>query len=303
MTVAVHEFRPRRTSFAYDTTPDHWVPGDPHTTHVFNVLHVLLPAGERWFCDVYRRALPLIDEPGLARDVKAFMGQEATHARAHQRVLDDLDARGIDHTRMTRLVEGGFALVRPRPAPGWLPAVVGRRLERREVVHQLAAVAAIEHFTAVMGWWILTNDALDRAGADPDMMALLRWHGAEEVEHRCVAFDAYQAVAGTGTVSHLRRSLWMLLVFVGMFGLWGAVTNHLLRKDPGVRRGRRHASPVRFHRAGRQGLLPTTATLVRAVPRYLRRDYHPRTEGRTDVAVAYLATARGVDSVGGAAVA
>ena len=289
-----HEFRPRRVGFAYDTTPDHWVPGDPHTTHVFNVLHILLPAGERWFCEVYRRVLPLIDDPALTRDVKAFIGQEATHARAHQRVLDDLDARGIDHTRFTRVVERGFALVRPRRMPDWLPGPIARLVERRDIVNQLAAIAAIEHFTAVMGWWILTTDALDRAGADPVMLALLRWHGAEEVEHRSVAFDAYQAVAGTGVLSHLRRCVWMLIVFTGMFSLWGAATNHLLRKDPGVRRGRRHASVVRFVRAGRRGVLPTTGTLVRAVPRYLRRDYHPVTEGRTEVAVAYLATAPGL---------
>ncbi len=82
-------FRPRRVRFGYDGTADHWVPGDPHTTHVINVLHLLLPAGERWFGQVYRKALPLIDDPDLARDVKAFIGQEATHARKHRSVAFD----------------------------------------------------------------------------------------------------------------------------------------------------------------------------------------------------------------------
>ena len=56
---------------------------------VINVLHLLLPAGERWFGQVYRKALPLIDDPDLARDVKAFIGQEATHARKHRSVAFD----------------------------------------------------------------------------------------------------------------------------------------------------------------------------------------------------------------------
>ncbi len=78
MTIAdagVDHIRARRVSFDYDETPTHWVPGDPHTTHVINVLHLLLPSGERWFCEVFRRALDRVEDPDLARDVKAFIGQ------------------------------------------------------------------------------------------------------------------------------------------------------------------------------------------------------------------------------------
>ena len=280
-----HEFRPRRVAFDYSSTPNHWVPGDPHTTHVANVLHLLLPAGERWFCDVYRNALPLIDDPALARDVKAFIGQEATHARAHTVVLDHLAANGIDHSRFTRLIEWGFTLVPAGEAPSWLPGPAQRYLTRRYLLDQLAGIAAIEHFTAVMGWWIVVSRGLDEAGADPAMMNLLRWHGAEEVEHRSVAFDAYRALGG----GEVRRVFFMLVAFVGIFAAWAAGTNHLMRKDPDIRRGR--ASLWKFLRAGRQGRLPTIGMLAGAVPRYLRRDYHPSEEGRTDVAVAYLQAA------------
>ncbi len=283
---AVHEFRPRRVAFDYADTPDHWVPGDPHTTHVANVLHLLLPAGEKWFCEVYRKALPLVDDGALARDVKAFIGQEATHARAHTVVLDHLEANGIDHRPFTRLVERGFALVPAKDAPRWLPGPVQRHLSRRYLLDQLAAIAAIEHFTAVMGWWIVVSRGLDDAGADPAMMNLLRWHGAEEVEHRSVAFDTYRALGG----GELRRVVSMLVVFVGIFATWIAGTDHLMRVDPGVPR-RSGASVRLFVRAGRQGRLPTVGMLAGSVPRYLRRSYHPSHEGRTDVAVAYLEAA------------
>jgi hypothetical protein len=41
------------------------VPGDAQTTHTANVLHLLLPAGERWFVDVYRQVLPEVTDPRL----------------------------------------------------------------------------------------------------------------------------------------------------------------------------------------------------------------------------------------------
>jgi predicted metal-dependent hydrolase len=41
---------------------------------------------------------------------------------------------------------------------------------------------------------------------------------------------------------------------------------------------------------GRQGLLPSTGAMLRSIPRYLSRTYHPSQEGSTEQAVAYLAT-------------
>ncbi|AQA24055.1 putative metal-dependent hydrolase family protein [Rhodococcus sp. MTM3W5.2] len=35
----------RDVEFDWTDLPMHWIPGDPFTTHVFNVLHLLLPAG------------------------------------------------------------------------------------------------------------------------------------------------------------------------------------------------------------------------------------------------------------------
>lgn len=280
-----HEFRPRRVSFDYSATPSHWIPDDPHTTHIANVLHLLLPAGERWFGEVCRKALPLIDDPAMARDVKAFIGQEATHARAHTVVLDHLEAHGIDHSGYTQIVEWAFSKVPARDAPAWLPGPIRNYLTRRYLLDQLATVAAIEHFTAVLGWWILMSRGMDDSGADAEMTNLLRWHGAEEVEHRSVAFDVYRALGG----GELRRRVWMLVTAVGFFAVWTAGTDHLIRHDPKLH-GR--VSIPKFIRAGRKGRLPTMGMLAGSVPRYLRRDYHPSDEGRTEVAVAYLDSAR-----------
>ncbi len=77
----------RNVSFSWKDTPLHWVPGDPFATHTINVLHMLLPAGERWFVHVYKQVLPLIRDERLRADVIGFIGQEAMHSRAHDEVL------------------------------------------------------------------------------------------------------------------------------------------------------------------------------------------------------------------------
>jgi predicted metal-dependent hydrolase len=76
----------RDVTFDWATLPFHYVPGDPFATHVLNVLHLLLPAGEEFFVDVFKKALPLIKDDQLRLDVQGFIGQEALHSQAHSGV-------------------------------------------------------------------------------------------------------------------------------------------------------------------------------------------------------------------------
>lgn len=282
---------PRRVSFDWEETPLHWIPDEPTATHVINVLHLLLPAGERWFVQVYKQALPLIRDEGLLDDVKGFMAQESWHSRAHSSVLDHLAAQGVDCTPYTRDVEWlfnkllGDTPLGMRRMPRWL--------KRRWLLRRLAIIAAIEHFTAVLGVWILEAGALDRAGADATMMDLLRWHGAEEVEHRHVAFDLFKHAGG----SYLSGVLAMLVVAPVMLGLWFRGVRFFMRADRTVT-----AKPSwrAFFRAGRRGLIPSTGILFGAVPRFLRRDYHPSQEGSTERALAYLADSPAANAYGAA---
>lgn len=99
------EIAPRRVSFDWSRTPLHWIPGEPTATHVINVLHLLLPAGERWFVKVLKEGLPLVSDPELRADVKGFMGQEATHSVQHTHVLDHLAAQRLDAAGFTKYVD------------------------------------------------------------------------------------------------------------------------------------------------------------------------------------------------------
>jgi predicted metal-dependent hydrolase len=268
--------RARDMRFDWSDLPMHWVPDDPFTTHVLNVLHLLLPEGERWFVRVFAEALPLVRDEQLAEEVRGFIGQEAMHAEVHQGVLDHLQGRGLD---AEGYVAGVRWLFRQALGPRELPT---ERLREEWLIERVAGVAAIEHFTAVLGDMILNSPGLDAADVDPTMLDMLRWHGAEEVEHRAVAFELYQHLDG----GYLRRVRQMLVVAPAMAALWVQGTRHLMREDPTGRRRPRLRDLGRPYR--RYGLASPWALLTSFLP-YLRPGYHPSQHGSTSQAVAYLA--------------
>ena len=49
---------------------------------------------------------------------------------------------------------------------------------------------ALEHFTAILAHELLANPR-HLTGADPETAALWRWHAAEEIEHKGVAYDTW----------------------------------------------------------------------------------------------------------------
>ena len=269
--------QPRDVQFEWSGLPLRWIPGEPLASHVINVLHLLLPEGERWFVRTFRQALPLIHDEELREDVLGFIGQEALHAEAHQGVLDYFAAHGLDPQPYVRHMEWLFRrILGDRPG-------VSTTVARRHLVERVAIIAAVEHFTAFLGDWILNAPALDRAKADPGMLDLLRWHGAEEVEHRSVAYDLLQYLdPGYG-----RRVRGMALAGPVLVYLWARGARYLISSDTELGAGAR-ASWRGTAAAARRGVLPAPGRALRSGLRYLRRDYHPTQEGSTRQAVAYL---------------
>ncbi|MFG2748186.1 metal-dependent hydrolase [Streptomyces xanthophaeus] len=289
-----HPIVPRRVAFDWEATPLHWIPDEPTATHVINVLHLLLPAGERWFVKVFKEGLPLVTDPELRRDVKGFMGQEATHSVQHAYVLDHLAQQQLPTEAYTKHVDFLFEKLLGERPPFKVPVTAQEWLRFR-----LSLIAAIEQFTAVLGDWVLRAEALERAGADEVMLDLLRWHGAEEVEHRSVAFDMYQHCGGSGLPRYARRVEGMAVVAPVLAWLWIWGASYLIRNDP--RLGGRTRYSLRGHnRAVAKGLLPTWRELGTAIPRYFRRSYHPSQEGSLRRAVEYLAASPAARAAAGA---
>jgi predicted metal-dependent hydrolase len=224
------------------------------------------------------------------------MGQEAVHARAHSTVYDHLKAHGLDASREQRRIDFLFRILlsdRPIPPLRWIP-------ERRWLHFRLGVIAGVEHYTAVMGDWLMNAEALDEADADPVILDLFRWHGAEEVEHRSVAFDVYQHLNG----NYPRRVVTMLIAFAALWFTFHHGTRQLLRRDPLLKsRAARENKTIRFSyrdwtKAARQGLVPSPTYLLRELPTYLSRTYHPSKTGSTPQALAYLKTSPAAQAAG-----
>jgi predicted metal-dependent hydrolase len=137
----------------------------------------------------------------------------------------------------------------------------------------------------MLGHWALNATALDAAQADATMMDLLRWHGAEEVTHRAVAFDLFSHLDGR----YLRRVRAMLITAPIMLWLWVRGVVFLMRLDPELG-GRVPPRWRHFFRATHRRLLPSARWVIWQVLHYARPAYHPSQEYSTSQALAYLAT-------------
>lgn len=233
---------------------------------------------------VFKEGLPPVRDPGLLADVKGFMGQEATHSAQHAHVLGHLAAQRLDTADFTKYV--GFLFER---LLGERPPLGAPIPEREWLGFRLTVVAAIEQFTAVLDDRVLAAGGLDRAGADEIMLDLLHRHGAEEVEHRAVAFDMCRHFGGHGLPRYARRVAGMAVTAPVMLYLWAWGTAYLLRHDLQLAGpGRVRCSLAEHNKAARKGLLPTWQALGAAIPRYLRPSYHPAREGCLSRVVEYL---------------
>lgn len=274
------QIQARKVAFDVSGVPLHWIPGHPVASHMISLLNVVLPAAERWFVATYNEALPLVRDPRLAEDIRGFIGQEATHADTHQKILQDfMVARGADVEPLLRQVDYVFSRVLA-PTTATDPK---RRLNH--LCDRLWLIAAIEHYTAVLGDFAL-NCAWDDHGADPTVVDVFRWHGSEEVEHRNVAHD----VAVHFHDSYLDRIRSMGLAVALIIGFFQRGVWHLCRTDPEADISWWRMQRMRV-RDSRLRLLPTYRQLIgTSTLSYLRPGYSPEDVGSTAQAVAYLAS-------------
>jgi predicted metal-dependent hydrolase len=149
-----------------------WLNNDPVATAFYNALSVTFPKGEGYFIDsvrAFREGTP----PKLAAEIQAFIKQEVMHTREHVAFNRHVVDQGYDVSALERHVEQALELTKGRPAIG-----------------NLAATMALEHFTAIIAQQLISNPK-HLAGAEPQVAALWRWHAAEEIEHKGVAYDTW----------------------------------------------------------------------------------------------------------------
>jgi predicted metal-dependent hydrolase len=211
-TPASIQIKPRNRSHDIaEALQGEWLDQNAFLTAVFNGMSITFPAGEKFFIDSVRHYAGDVTDPVLKDHIKGFCGQEGFHRREHQRYNEALcDARGYDLNKLEGKLTRRLVWAQKNLTP----------------LQNLAITVAIEHFTAVLAELLLRSDSVMNK-ADPAMRDLWRWHAAEEMEHKSVAFDVYRAVGGSEA---LRVSVMKRTSFFIAFELARAVF-YILRKD------------------------------------------------------------------------
>ena len=274
--------KPRKMTFPFGThIPRCWFGGSLFVTHAINGLNLLFPAGERYFIRSVRRYQEAArEDPALWQRVSGFMAQEVRHGIEHKRFFATLEAQGFELEAFLELYEERFYARLEGTMP---PALL------------LSGTVALEHYTAALGEVALTSSLLE--GVDEVVGDLLRWHAAEEIEHKSVAFDVLEAAG----ISYPTRVTGFLLGTLGLFGWWFVATRMLLRQEAALQARERAegvAPPAEAATPKLAEALDVTRGLfehgvaqavVGGVLDYLRPDFHPDQRDNYAIAAAYLA--------------
>lgn len=248
--------KPRKTQFDVSKVAVLWNGGDPVMTRFFDALSVHFPEGERFFIQSVRNYQDQVSDPTLKQHIRDFIRQEAQHGVVHDQFNEVMANQGV---KVDKIIEN-------------MKKVLGVVQKKLSPKHQLALTAAFEHFTATLGEGMMDGQSEMFAGSDPNMRAMFMWHGVEEVEHKAVAFDVYQSVAGGGYVT---RSVALITATLMVHIFIAPVFWHMLKVTGD------HRKPMVLLK-GLNRLYGPRGMLTKMVPAYLRwfkPGFHPWDSG------------------------
>ncbi len=237
-----------------------WLFQSPIATHLSNGLNMLFPDGERFFIRSVRHYMDVIDrDPALRERVRGFFGQEGRHGHEHERFNRILVEQGYDiEPFLERYREIAYGKLEPAFPP-----------------HLRLAVTMAEN--------ALSSEIMDHA--DPVMRDLLKWHAAEEIEHKSVAYDVLQRVDPRWST----RALGLALAIGGFLAFWSAAARELYRQEEA------RGTDLRGHRAFakhdprfKREAWRRRQMFSKAIRDYLRPDFHPDQHENYDLARGYL---------------
>lgn len=175
----------RRLAFNPKAIRRHYFANSPIMSHLLTALSSTFPIGEQFFVHSVRNVRDRVTDEKLQAQIAAFIGQEAMHSKAHAEFNDAWRREDYNLDRFQ----------------AWL-ARKDHHVKNLHPKVQLAITCAFEHFTALLGGYILRHPEL-LSTLDEDAVKLWVWHAIEEIEHRAVAFDVYQHVYGDDQIRRM----------------------------------------------------------------------------------------------------
>ena len=238
----------RKAQFNPKAIRRHYFANSPIMSHLLTALSSTFPIGEQFFVHSVRNVRDKVKDEKLQAQITAFIGQEAMHSKAHAEFNDAWRREDYNLDRFQ----------------AWL----ARKNIYVKTLHpkiQLAITCAFEHFTALLGGYILRHPEV-LSTLDDDAVKLWVWHAIEEIEHRAVAFDVYQVVYGDDKI----RRMIMRSVTTGFASLTLYSATKLFMQD------RKKSLP----KIGGNifGLYLLAKMLIQMFPEYLsyyQKDFHP----------------------------
>lgn len=234
----------------FDTPiPRYFDSGNAVLTAERNALQLIIPSGECYFIRSVQRLAHLVKDPDIQQQIKAFVGQEAMHTKETNRALEILKKQGFPVESFTTRFDNFIKKIE-----SLFPAKAN-----------LAATAAAEHFTTVFSIWNISSRYADRL--PPPLRDLSYWHGAEELEHKAVAFDLLQTLSPK---NYLLRAFGFI-VGMSVVWFWYRKALRMLLKHDGLTR----AEIREEHRKARKIRIPVLFLGFPNLLRYLRPGFHP----------------------------
>lgn len=238
----------RRLQFNPQAIRRHYFADSPVMSHLLTALSSTFPIGEQFFVHSVRNVRDKVKDENLQAQIAAFIGQEAMHSKAHAEFNAAWRSEDYNLDRFQ----------------AWL----ARKDDYVKNLHpkiQLAITCAFEHFTALLGGYILRHPEV-LATLDEDTAKLWVWHAIEEIEHRAVAFDVYQAVYGDDKI----RRMIMRSVTTGFASLTLYSATRLFLQDKKKSLPKVGGNIFGFYLLGKMFLQLAPEYLA-----YFKTDFHP----------------------------
>ena len=170
----------RRIPFSFEGVPFIWNPANPGFSIAMNKLSFFAIGFEKYICDAIQAAEPLIKDPAILAETKAFRAQEGIHSNAHRR-----------HVK---------ALIKQYPA---LQEALDKTIASYDALfaahpleYHLAYIGGLESIFTPSFKLLLDHRHLLFEGGDARVASLLLWHFCEEIEHRSSGLVIYNHLVG-----------------------------------------------------------------------------------------------------------
>ncbi len=200
MTVAA-DIPVRRMNFEFPEDMDLvFIEDDPQLSYFFVGSWMMLPHLEPFLIRTMQAALPQVTDETLREEIKRFCAQEGQHYKQHAKANDVVKRKHPAGTKLQALEDEVAALFK-----NWS--------ETKPLKFNLAYAEGFEAMTCAgartqieQGWFDHMKEPI---------RSLMFWHLVEEIEHRAVAFEAYEHVVGDW-LYRVRMSLYFQSHYLGL---------------------------------------------------------------------------------------